>query len=199
VSGSYADGVLVAPATELNARFAANGGVYLSVVPATDDSAVLEDLVGTIREVDAPSDALVGGVAAVSADATDALLDRLPIALGVVLALMLILLFLLTGSVFLPVVAVLLSCLSLTATFGALVWIFQDGHLSELLGFTVTGTLASTVPIMLFGVAFGLAMDYQVFLLSRIREEYDRDGGGAVTGAVGLEQIGRAHVWTPVT
>ncbi|BDU08492.1 MMPL family transporter [Nocardia cyriacigeorgica] len=191
VSGSYADGVLVAPATELNARFAANGGVYLSVVPATDDSAVLEDLVGTIREVDAPSDALVGGVAAVSADATDALLDRLPIALGVVLALMLILLFLLTGSVFLPVVAVLLSCLSLTATFGALVWIFQDGHLSELLGFTVTGTLASTVPIMLFGVAFGLAMDYQVFLLSRIREEYERTGDGTAAVAIGLERIGR--------
>lgn len=121
----------------------------------------------------------------------ESLVQRLPYALGTVFAIMLILLFLLTGSVFLPVVAVLLSCLSLTATFGALAWIFQDGHLSGLLGFTVTGTLAATVSVMLFGVAFGPAMDYQVFLLARIREEYERTGDSATAVAVGLERIGR--------
>lgn len=190
-TGSYADGAQVAPPGPAHNRFAADGGVYLSVVPDTDDSGTLESLAADIRAVDAPTTALVGGAAAVSADATDALVQRLPYALSTVFAIMLVLLFLLTGSVFLPVVAVLLSCLSLTATFGALVWIFQDGHLSGLLGFTVTGTLAATVPVMLFGVAFGLAMDYQVFLLARIREEYERTGDSAASVAVGLERIGR--------
>ncbi|WP_324189111.1 MMPL family transporter [Nocardia otitidiscaviarum] len=191
ITGGYADGEQVVSPTAAHARYSADGGAFLTVVPDTDDAGTLEALVSDIRAVDAPGEALVGGVAAVSLDATDALVQRLPLALTVVVAAMVVLLFLLTGSVFLPVVAVLLSCLSLTATFGSLVWIFQDGHLSELLGFTVTGTLTATVPIMLFGVAFGLAMDYQVFLLARIREEYERTGDPTAAVASGLERIGR--------
>jgi uncharacterized membrane protein YdfJ with MMPL/SSD domain len=84
-----------------------------------------------------------------------------------------VLLFMLTGSVLLPLLALVLSGLSLTATFGALVWIFQEGNLSDLLGgFTVTGNLAGTIPVMLFAIGFGLAMDYQVFMLSRIHARY---------------------------
>src|SRR4029453_18925587 len=83
------------------------------------------------------------------------------------------------------------NLLSLSATFGALVWIFQDGHLSGVLDFTPTGTLPATVPLLLFCLAFGLSMDYEEFLLSRIKEEHDRTGDNARSVAVGLERTGR--------
>ncbi|WP_240504939.1 MMPL family transporter [Nocardia mangyaensis] len=190
-TGSYAQGGLLAAPTAINERFRADRAAYLSIVPATTDSAALTTLVEQVRAVDVPSELLVGGIAAANADSLTAISDALPWALGFVIILMLIVLFLLTGSVVLPVLAVILSALSLTATFGALVWIFQDGHLSGLLGFTVTGELAATVPVMLFAAAFGLAMDYQVFLLSRIREEYDRTGKNDTAVALGLERVGR--------
>ncbi|MFE7720081.1 MMPL family transporter [Nocardia rhizosphaerihabitans] len=190
-TGSYAQGGLLTAPTAANARFRADRAVYLSIVPATSDSDALAGLVEQVRAVQTPSELLVGGVAAANADSIAAIQDELPWALGFVVLVMLLVLFALTGSVVLPVLAVVLSALSLTATFGALVWIFQDGHLSGLLGFTVTGNLSATVPVMLFAAAFGLAMDYQVFLLSRIREEYDRTGKNETAVAVGLERIGR--------
>ncbi|MFE6921318.1 MMPL family transporter [Nocardia sp. NPDC057663] len=190
-TGSYAEGGLLTAPTAANARFRADRAVYLSIVPATTDSDALAGLVEQARAVQTPSELLVGGVAAANADSIAAIEDALPWALGFVVLVMLLVLFALTGSVVLPVLAVILSALSLTATFGALVWIFQDGHLSGLFGFTVTGDLAATVPVMLFAAAFGLAMDYQVFLLSRIREEYDRTGKNETAVAVGLERIGR--------
>ncbi|WP_278264330.1 MMPL family transporter [Nocardia sp. AG03] len=190
-TGSYAQGGLLAEPTSVNARFRAERAAYLSIVPATTDSHALAALVEQVRAVPVSSELLVGGVAAANVDSITAIEDALPWALGFVIVLMLIVLFLLTGSVVLPVLAVILSALSLTATFGALVWIFQDGHLSGLLGFTVTGDLSATVPVMLFAAAFGLAMDYQVFLLSRIREEYDRTGKNETAVALGLERIGR--------
>ena len=82
--------------------------------------------------------------------------------------------FLLSGGVLVPLKALVLNLLSLTATFGAMVWIFQDGNLSGLLGFTATGTLDTSMPILMFCIAFGLSMDYEVFPLSRIKEEHDR-------------------------
>lgn len=190
-TGSYAHGGLLAPAAEIHEPFATDSAAYLSVVPDTTDPEVLDRIVDDVRAAEAPSTVLVGGVAAANADAIDEVISTLPIALGFVILVMLVVLFLLTGSVVLPLLAVVLSFLSLTATFGALVWIFQDGHLSGLLDFTVTGDLPATVPVMLFGVAFGLAMDYQVFLLARIREEYDQTGKNEVAIAVGLERIGR--------
>jgi putative drug exporter of the RND superfamily len=87
--------------------------------------------------------------------------------------------------------AVVLNLFSLTATFGAMVWIFQDGHLSGLLDFTATGGLAAAMPILMFCVAFGLSMDYEVMLLSRIKEEHDRTGDNERSVAVGLERTGR--------
>lgn len=192
VSGSYAHGAQVVPPTSTHQRFSIGEGTYFSVVPASGDPDAALELVHAVRAEPAAFPTLVGGVAAVSADTTEALTDRLPYALGAVMIAMVVLLFLLTGSVLLPFLALVLSGLSLTATFGALVWIFQDGHLSWLLGdFTVTGTIASTIPVMLFVLSFGLAMDYQVFMLSRIREEYERTGSGTAAVALGLERIGR--------
>jgi len=109
------------------------------------------------------------GTAQINRDGCEAITSRLPTVLGVIAAITLVLLFLLTGSVVLPLKALLLNALSLTATFGALVWIFQDGHLGAF-GTTATGTLNATVPVLLFCIAFGLSMDYEVFLVSRIRE-----------------------------
>ena len=90
-----------------------------------------------------------------------------------------------------PLKAIMLNLLSLTATFGSMVWIFQDGHFSSALGFTPTGTTDLTTPILMFCIAFGLSMDYEVFLLSRIKEEHDRTGDNTASVALGLEKTGR--------
>jgi putative drug exporter of the RND superfamily len=111
----------------------------------------------------------LAGVAQGNRDSVQAITSRLPLVLGIIAGITIVLLFLLTGSVVLPVKAVLLNILSLTAAFGALVWVFQDGHLGAL-GSTVTGTMDVNVPVLLFCIAFGLSMDYEVFLISRIRE-----------------------------
>ena len=115
------------------------------------------------------------GIAQINHDSCEAITSRLPAVLAVIAAITFVLLFLLTGSVVLPLKALLLNVLSLSATFGALVWIFQDGHLGAL-GTTATGTLVATLPVLLFCIAFGLSMDYEVFLVSRIREYWLTSG-----------------------
>src|SRR5204862_1799906 len=109
-------------------------------------------------------------------DSKHSVVSKLPLALGIIGVITFVVLFLFTGSVVMPLKALVLNLLSLTATFGAMVWIFQEGHLSGFFNFTETGFLDSTTPILMFCVAFGLSMDYEVFLLSRIKEEHD---GGA--------------------
>lgn len=190
-TGSYSHGGLLAAPTPANDRFRAVNAAYLAVVPDTTDPVVLDRIAGDVRATPAATPVLVGGVAAANADAIGSVISALPYALAFVVPILLVVLFVLTGSAVLPLLAVVLSVLSLTATFGALVWSFQDGHLSGLLGFTVTDDLPPTVPVMLFGVAFGLAMDYQVFLLARIREEYRRTRSNALAITSGLERIGR--------
>jgi uncharacterized membrane protein YdfJ with MMPL/SSD domain len=111
----------------------------------------------------------MAGLAQINRDSVEAILTGLPLVLGLIAVITFALLFLLTGSVVLPLKALVLNVLSLTAAFGALVWIFQDGHLGAL-GTTSTGTLVANVPVLLFCIAFGLSMDYEVFLVSRIRE-----------------------------
>src|SRR5437867_641736 len=101
------------------------------------------------------------------------------------------LLFLMTGSVLIPVKALVMNVVSLGATFGALVWIFQDGHLSSLLGFTAIGAIEAWVPVIVFTFAFGLSMDYEVFLLSRIKEAYEECGDTDRAVADGLQRSGR--------
>src|ERR1022692_214377 len=110
-------------------------------------------------------------------------------ALVVVLATF-VLLFLAFGSVVLPVKAIVMNVLSLSATFGVVVWIFQDGHLSWLLRFTPTGTIDPSMPILMLAIIFGLSMDYEVFLLSRIRERYDLTGDNTAAVAGGLQRTG---------
>ncbi|MGO8849404.1 MAG: MMPL family transporter [Mycobacterium sp.] len=117
----------------------------------------------------------MAGVAQVNRDSVDAVTDRLPLVLGLMAAITFVLLFLLTGSVVLPLKALVCNVLSLTAAFGALVWIFQDGHLGAL-GTTPSGTLVANMPVLLFCIAFGLSMDYEVFLVSRIREYWLASG-----------------------
>ena len=134
------------------------------------------------------------GIAQINRDSCEAITSRLPTVLGVIAAVTFVLLFLLTGSVVLPLKALLLNVLSLSATFGALVWIFQDGHLGAF-GTTATGTLVATVPVLLFCIAFGLSMDYEVFLVSRIREYWLTSGRPRADNdesvALGLARTGR--------
>jgi trehalose monomycolate/heme transporter len=151
------------------------------------------DLVGQVRAVPAPSgaDVLVGGRAADLRDLLASLAGTLPWMGLFVLGVTLLLLFLAFGSVVLPVKAVVMNVLSLSASFGALVWIFQDGHLSGLLGFDSTGAIEATQPILMLAMAFGLSMDYEVFLLSRIREQWDSTGDNTLAVANGLQRSGK--------
>lgn len=125
----------------------------------------------SLGAVPGPADqtVLLSGAAQYNVDSVESITKELPVVLAVIGVITFILLFLVTGSVVLPLKALVLNILSLTATFGALVWIFQEGHLGGL-GTTATGTLVANVPILMFCVAFGLSMDYEVFVLSRIRE-----------------------------
>ncbi|WP_371615946.1 MMPL family transporter [Streptomyces sp. NBC_00454] len=171
----------------------ASGGGYAYLSVLTEGEAVGEraqDLVGQVRKVDAPFETSVTGQAAVLVDARSAIAEKLPLALGVVVLATLLLVFLLTGSVLIPLQAVLLNALSLTAMFGAVVWVFQDGHLSGLLSFTATGDIETTLPVLMFCIAFGLSMDYGVFLISRIKEEYDRTGDHEGAVRTGLTRTG---------
>jgi RND superfamily putative drug exporter len=121
--------------------------------------------------------------------------SNLPLALALIALATFFVLFLFTGSVVVPVKALVLNMLSLSATFGAMVWVFQEGHLSGLLGFTPTGYLVANMVILMFCLAFGMSMDYEVFLLSRIREEWvnsDRtDAANRRAVALGLARTGR--------
>lgn len=172
------------------ASAAGSGYAYFSVLTEGEVGERAQDLVGMVRAVDAPFDTAVTGQAAVLVDARDAIAEELPLALGVVVLATLLLVFLLTGSLLIPVQAVLLNALSLTAMFGAVVWVFQEGHLSGLLSFTSTGDIETTLPVLMFCIAFGLSMDYGVFLISRIKEEYDRTGDHEGAVRAGLTRTG---------
>ncbi|MEU9300277.1 MMPL family transporter [Streptomyces sp. NPDC048269] len=149
-----------------------------------------QDLVGEVRKVDAGFRTSVTGQAARLVDAQKAIAGSVPAALALVVLATLLLVFLLTGSLLIPVQAVLLNALSLTAMFGAVVWVFQEGHLSGLLSFTSTGDIETTLPVLMFCIAFGLSMDYGVFLISRIKEEHDRTGDHEGAVRTGLARTG---------
>ena len=150
-----------------------------------------EKLVKAVRATPAPFPVLVGGDSARLVDGKAVLGRRLPLALALVAVSTFVLLFLMVGSLLVPVKALLLNVLSLSATFGALVFVFQDGHFARLLHFTPTGTISVFIPVLLFCIAFGLSMDYEVFLLSRIKEEVDLGAANDDAVAVGLERTGR--------
>jgi len=152
-----------------------------------------QQLVRDLRAVDPGpgANALVGGASASAVDLIDSIGARLPLMGLFVVAVMLVLLFVAFGSVVLPLKAVVMNAVSLGASFGVVTWIFQDGHLSGPLGFTSSGYLDVTQPILMLAIIFGLSMDYEVFLLSRIREEWDRTGDNTTAVANGLQRSGR--------
>ncbi|MEO5837264.1 MAG: MMPL family transporter [Acidimicrobiales bacterium] len=168
-----------------------NATIVDALIAGDAQSAQAERIVREIRALDAPGDAIVGGPAAMLIDQRSALYDRLPWSLAVMGLATFVLLFLLTGSVFIPIKAILMNLLSLTATFGVLVWGFQEGHLAGLLGFDSVGFLALWLPFLVFFLAFGLSMDYEVFLLARIKEEYERTGDNDAAVSSGLQRTGR--------
>ncbi len=155
-------------------------------------SAAARQIVQHVRDVSPPTGArvYVGGQTAQLVDELASLSATLPWMALVMAAATFVLLFLAFGSVVLPVKAVVMNLLSLSATFGVVVWIFQQGHLSGLLQFTPTGTIDPTVPILMLAIIFGLSTDYEVFLLSRIRERYDLTGDNAEAVASGLQRTG---------
>ena len=168
--GTYVNGALVGPPS---AATGIQSGTTLltvnSVAPLFSDRS--DRQLDSLHAMAPPGGRAVefAGTAQTNRDSVHAITSRLPLVLGLIGVITLVLLFLLTGSVVLPVKAVLLNILSLSAAFGAMVWIFQDGHLGGL-GTTPTGTLVANIPVLLFCIAFGLSMDYEVFLVSRIRE-----------------------------
>jgi putative drug exporter of the RND superfamily len=202
-SGTFVGGGLAGPPVAATGE--SSGSTLLTVgtsLPLFSESS--ETQLGRMHAVPAPGDRTVefGGLAQTNRDSVDAITSRLPLVLGLIATIMLVLLFLLTGSVVLPIKALILNMLSLSAAFGAMVWIFQDGNLGGL-GTTATGTLVANMPVLLFCVAFGLSMDYEVFLVSRIREFW------LASGASGRERnsadndesvaLGLAHTGRVIT
>lgn len=197
--GTFVDGRPVGPPSA--ATGVKDGSAFLTVAstaPLFSDAS--ESQLDRLEAVSTPADVpvLLTGTAQINRDSASAITSRLPLVLGVIGVITFVLLFLLTGSVVLPLKALVLNVLSLTAAFGALVWIFQEGHLGAL-GTTPTGTLVANMPVLLFCIAFGLSMDYEVFLVSRIREFWLQSGDGQMSArerndesvALGLAKTGR--------
>ena len=154
-----------------------NEGTWISVIPAIEPiSTDGETLTKDVRSVDAPFAVQVGGSSAVLTDMKNSINSTLPWVILFISVTTFILLFLMFGSLLLPLITIFINFFSLSAVFGIVVWIFQQGHLSGVLNFTATGMLEASMPILMFCVAFGLSMDYSVFLLARIKEQYDATG-----------------------
>ncbi|RPA65411.1 MMPL family transporter [Gordonia oryzae] len=197
-AGTFVDGRQVAPPQPGDLQRAADGTTALlsvsgSARPLTDAGA---DELAALRAAPVPEGmtSQFAGLQARNTDTVDSIYAHLPWVLGVIALATFVLLFLFTGSVVLPLKALVLNVLSLSATFGAMVWFFQEGHLGGL-GTTATGFLVATMPVLMFCIAFGLSMDYEVFLLGRIREEWlasDRTrAANDHAVAVGLARTGR--------
>ena len=194
-TATFVNGKKVGPASAPSGI--AEGSAYLTVRSTTplfsDASKIQLDRLHAVPEP-AGRDVLITGGAQVNRDNVNAIVSRVPLVLGLIAVITFALLFLLTGSVVLPLKALVLNVLSLSAAFGALVWIFQEGHLGAF-GTTPTGTMEANMPVLLFCIAFGISMDYEVFLVARIREYWlaspktREDNDESV--ALGLARTGR--------
>jgi trehalose monomycolate/heme transporter len=153
-------------------------------------SADARDLVRAIRALDHSGTMLVGGRPAADVDQLSSFQERLPWMLSLIAMSTFLLLFLAFGSLVLPLKAIVMNIISIGASFGVVVWVFQDGHLADLLGVTVTGFLEPSNLVLMLAVLFGLATDYEVFLLSRVREEWDRCHENTRAVALGLQRTG---------
>jgi RND superfamily putative drug exporter len=193
--GTWEDGEQVAGPDEQSARFAGDGDGGAEWMEAAPDVLALspegEDVVDEVRGLEPPFEAEVAGQTAQLIDTRSAIFGMVPWAIAWIAGATFVLLFLMFGSFLVPAKAIVLNFLSLTATFGAMVWIFQEGNLSGLLDFTATGFTDASMPILMFAIAFGLSMDYEVFLLSRIKEEHDRGADDHDAIVSGLAKTGR--------
>ncbi|MGA9492071.1 MAG: MMPL family transporter [Mycobacterium sp.] len=190
-NGSYVTGSVAGP--PMSSTGAKDGSLWLSAtVPGSSLSSQYRDEIDRLRAVAVPdgAHALFTGSDQLNRDSVDKIVELLPVVLSLVAATTFVLIFLLTGSLVLPLKALVLNTLSLSATLGALVWVFQEGHLGGL-GTTATGTLVADVLVFLFATAFGLSMDYEVFLLSRIREHWLESDDNTEAVAVGIAGAGR--------
>ena len=194
-SGTFEEGRVAGPPTAPTGL--AEGSAFLTVESrAALFSDASKSQLRALHAVPGPAGrpVLFAGVAQNNVDSVASITSRLPLVLGVIAVITFVVLFLITGSIALPLKALVLNILSLTAAFGALVWVFQDGHLGAL-GTTATGTLVANLPVLMFCIAFGLSMDYEVFLLSRIREFWlasSRTGHDSDESvALGLARTGR--------
>jgi RND superfamily putative drug exporter len=194
-TGTFVAGRLAGPPSAPTGQAA--GSAFLTVdstAPLFSDRSLAQ--LDRLHAVPGPGgrEVAMTGTAKTNRDSVDAITTRLPVVLGLIAVIMLVLLFLLTGSVVVPLKALALNVLSLTAAFGAMVWIFQDGHLGAF-GTTPSGTLVANVPVLLFCIAFGLSMDYEVFLVSRIREYWLASGRTRADNdesvALGIARTGR--------
>lgn len=183
----------VAGITHITENTIANGIVrFQAIHKMSPRTAAAQALIEEIRDIPAPAGLLIGGVAADYTDTQNGIAGALPMALGWVLFSVLILLFAFTGSIILPIKAVLLNVLSLSATLGVITWIFIEGNLAKFFGdFTITGTVDTGMIILMLLTTFGLSMDYEVFLLSRIKEEYEKSGDNTESVAFGLQKSAR--------
>ncbi len=205
--GDYPISVLVdGPVGDLSQRISSlEGATGVRVAAQRDDATLLSvsypgeptseaarDLVRDIRALPAPDGArvMVGGRSAQDVDQIEAFSERLPWMLLLIAGSTFVLLFLAFGSLVLPLKAILMNTISIGASFGVAVWVFQDGHLADLLGFTVTGFLEPSNLVLMLAILFGLATDYEVFLLSRVREEWDATGDNTRSVALGLQRTG---------
>jgi uncharacterized membrane protein YdfJ with MMPL/SSD domain len=193
--GTFVGGTLVGPPSAPTGL--AQGSALLTVsssAPLFSDGS--EAQLRRLHEVARPDGRTVEmtGTAQTNRDSVNAITSRLPLVLGLIALITFGLLFLLTGSVVLPLKALVLNVISLTAAFGAMVWIFQDHHLGGL-GTTSTGTLVANMPVLVFCIAFGLAMDYEVFVVARIREFWLASGRTRADAdqsvALGIARTGR--------
>ncbi len=186
--------VLGPAAEDTAARFVGDGGAHLRIITGVDPVGPrAEQLVQQLRDLPdaAPFELLVTGEAARLVDTENTITDRVPLVLATIAVATYLLMFLMTGSFLVALKAVLLNALSLGGMFGVLVWVFQDGNLSGLLGFTPTGSIDVFTPILMTCVAFGLSMDYEVFVVARMKEEYDLHDDNNQAVAAGLQRTGR--------
>ncbi len=192
----WADEVAALPGvTEVTEATAADTGEHavLGVFVESDDpgGAVATDVVRAIRDLEPGFDTWVAGQAANQIDFTDAIVTGLPLAAGLVGLTIFVLLFLMTGSVLIPLKAIVVNVLGLGAALGVTTWVFQEGHLTGLLDFTPIGGLESYVVAVVVAFGFGLAMDYEVFLLARIKEYWDAGHDNDAAVEHGLQRSGR--------
>jgi len=193
-AGIAQDGIIDQGYAPMFSSYAQNGYQRIQAIHDVEPRSIAgQELTADIRKVKLDSHkVLIGGIAASYTDSQDGIVEQLPTVAIWILAFTLILMFLFTGSVLLPIKAVLLNILSLGATYGFLTWVFIDGNLKWLLGdFIVTGTVDTSSIVLIAVVVFGLSMDYELFLLSRIKEQHDAGMSTIDSVAVGLQRSGR--------